>query len=77
MPTVIIYWSPTRSESQKKRVIEHITQTLVQDGGAQPEEVLIIFQDILPGNVGRAGKMISSSPTYAHESGNDTGNHES
>jgi 4-oxalocrotonate tautomerase family enzyme len=55
MPTVIIYWSPGRSDKQKKAVIEHITETLVEDGGARREDVLVIFQNIEAGDFGRAG----------------------
>ena len=58
MPTVIIYWSPGRSAQQKKQVVEQITETLVEHGSARREDVLIIFQDIQPGDAGRGGKMI-------------------
>ncbi|MAS37806.1 MAG: 4-oxalocrotonate tautomerase [Anaerolineaceae bacterium] len=57
MPTVILYWSPGRSEDQKKAVVEGITDTLVQHGGARPEDVLIIFQNIEAGDFGRGGQM--------------------
>lgn len=59
MPTVIIYWSPGRSDEQKKKVIENITETLVEDGGARIEDVLVIFQNIEAGDAGRAGKIIA------------------
>ena len=55
MPTVIIYWSPGRTPNQKATVIENITNTLVNDGGARQEDVLIIFQNIESGDAGRAG----------------------
>lgn len=55
MPTVIIYWSPGRSDQQKKAVIENITETLVEDGGARREDILVIFQNIEAGDFGRAG----------------------
>jgi 4-oxalocrotonate tautomerase len=57
MPTVILYWSPGRSAEQKKAVIERITDVLVEDGGARREDVLIIFQNIEPGDFGKAGKV--------------------
>jgi 4-oxalocrotonate tautomerase len=59
MPTVIVYWSPGRTSQQKQRVVEEITDTLVTHGSARVEDVLIIFQDILPGDSGRGGKLIS------------------
>ncbi len=58
MPTVILYWSPGRTAQQKKKVVESITDSLVEHGGARREDVLIIFQDIQPGDAGRAGKML-------------------
>jgi phenylpyruvate tautomerase PptA (4-oxalocrotonate tautomerase family) len=68
MPTVIIYWSPGRSDDQKAKVVADITHTLVEHGSARREDVLIIFQDILPGNAGRAG-VISSAPQKATHHG--------
>ena len=58
MPTVIIYWSPGRAPAQKKKVIEEVTEVLVEHGSARREDVLVIFQDIQPGDAGRGGKMI-------------------
>jgi 4-oxalocrotonate tautomerase family enzyme len=57
MPTVIVYWSPGRTAQQKQRVVEEMTAALVEHGDARLEDVLIIFQDILPGDSGRAGKL--------------------
>jgi 4-oxalocrotonate tautomerase family enzyme len=59
MPTVIIYWSPGRTPEQKAAVVEGITNSLVEEGNARREDVLIIFQDIQPGNAGRAGTMLT------------------
>lgn len=68
MPTVIIYWSPGRTEDQKARVAEKITQVLVEDGGAKVEDVLIIFQKIEPGSTARAGKMVGSGSDFMPKS---------
>ncbi len=57
MPTVIVYWSPGRTPEQKAAVVEGITDTLVTKGGARREDVLVIFQNIEPGDFGRAGKI--------------------
>lgn len=62
MPTVIIYWSPGRNSDQKKRVIEEVTDVLVEHGSARKEDVLVIFQDIQPGDAGRGGKLIGAPP---------------
>lgn len=61
MPTILIYWSPGRTPEQKTAVVEEITETMVTKGGARREDVLIIFQDIQPGDAGRGGKMLTSS----------------
>ena len=59
MPTILIYWSPGRSQEQKAAVIREITETMVQQGGARREDVLVIFQDIQPGDAGRGGHLIT------------------
>jgi 4-oxalocrotonate tautomerase len=58
MPTVIVYWSPGRSPEQKAAVVREMTDALVREGGARREDVLIIFQDIQPGDAGRGGVML-------------------
>ena len=58
MPTVIIYWSPGRNIRQKQAVIEQITDVLVSEAGAKREDVLVIFQEILPGDFGRGGQVV-------------------
>jgi phenylpyruvate tautomerase PptA (4-oxalocrotonate tautomerase family) len=55
MPTVIVYWSPGRNAEQKQRVSQRIYEALVQDGGARPEDVLVIFQNIEEGDSARPG----------------------
>ncbi|MBZ0299758.1 MAG: 4-oxalocrotonate tautomerase family protein [Anaerolineae bacterium] len=57
MPTVILYWSPGRTDEQKKAVVEGMTDVLVEHGGARREDVLIIFQNIETGDFGRGGKV--------------------
>jgi 4-oxalocrotonate tautomerase family enzyme len=63
MPTVMIYWSPGRNADQKRRVIEEVTDTLVEHGNARKEDVLVIFQDIQPGDAGRGGSIIGAAKT--------------
>jgi|GEM_PF-1020912 len=64
MPTVLIYWSPGRTAEQKQKVVEGITQTLVSEGAANVDDVLIIFQEIQPGNAARGG-TINQPPSFA------------
>ena len=59
MPTVIVYWSPGRTDDQKATIVHEITETFVRHGGASRETVLVIFQDIQPGNSGRGGVMLA------------------
>ena len=61
MPTVIVYWSPGRTDEQKANVIHEVTQTLVEKGGARREDVLIIFQEIQAGDAGRGGRVIGAA----------------
>jgi 4-oxalocrotonate tautomerase family enzyme len=63
MPTVIIYWSPGRTAEQKARVIQEITQVLVTHAGARREDVLVLFQNIEPGDAGRGGQPLVP-PTF-------------
>ena len=58
MPTVIIYWSPGRTDQQKGDVIREITETLVNKGSARVEDVVVIFQEIKPGDSGRGGRVL-------------------
>ncbi|MBX3080969.1 MAG: 4-oxalocrotonate tautomerase family protein [Anaerolineae bacterium] len=62
MPTVIIYWSPGRTQEQKADVVREVTDALVRAGNARREDVLIIFQDIQPGDAGRGG-VITPAPS--------------
>jgi phenylpyruvate tautomerase PptA (4-oxalocrotonate tautomerase family) len=71
MPTVIIYWSPTRSDEQKRQVAQGITQTLVQEGAAKLEDVLIIFQNIEAGDAARAGRMLNGPTAHPPQEGSD------
>jgi phenylpyruvate tautomerase PptA (4-oxalocrotonate tautomerase family) len=61
MPTVIVYWAPGRSTKQKTRVSQKIYETLVEDGGARPEDVLIIFQNIEADDSARPGVAKTNS----------------
>ena len=65
MPTILVYWSEGRSREQKARVIDGIIDVMVAQGGARPEDVVVIFQDVEPGDMGR-GKAVTSPPTPLH-----------
>jgi phenylpyruvate tautomerase PptA (4-oxalocrotonate tautomerase family) len=59
MPTVIVYWSPGRTDEQKQRVARRMAQALVEDGAARAEDVLIIFQHIEAGNSARGRDLLA------------------
>ncbi len=70
MPTVIVYWSPGRTPEQKQRVTQRIFETLVEDGGARPEDVLVIFQNIEAGDSARPGQT-TPQPTVKRREDRD------
>ena len=61
MPTVMVYWSPGRTDEQKQRVSRRIAEALVEEGNARVEDVLIIFQHIEPGNSARGPDLLNAS----------------
>jgi phenylpyruvate tautomerase PptA (4-oxalocrotonate tautomerase family) len=75
MPTVLVYWSPGRSPQQKADVIRGITDSLVAHGGARREDVLVIFQDIQPGDAGRGGDVLQA-PAVADNAPTRNGVHD-
>jgi len=77
MPTVMIYWSDGRSDDQKQKVVQRITDALVEDGDANLDDVLIIFQTIEKGDAARGGKVIgaepdATTPSHHHVKGNSS-----
>ena len=73
MPTVIVYWSPGRTAEQKEAVALGITDRLVSEGGARKEDVLVIFQEILPGDAARGGKMLTGGLPGSTSAGSGEG----
>ncbi len=58
MPTVLVYWSPSRTNEEKKALAREFTKALVEHGRARTEDVLIIFQNIEEGDAFR-GKQLA------------------
>lgn len=73
MPTILVYWSPGRTREQKQAVVEGITDTLVNHGAARREDILVIFQNIEPGDSGRAG-VLSAPPITISDDGAENKN---
>ena len=57
MPTVIVYWSPSRTPQEKKAVADGFVNTLVEEGNASREDVLVVFQNIEDGDAFRGASM--------------------
>lgn len=61
MPTVIVYWSPTRTPEEKEAVAQDFIETLVEKGKANPDDVLVIFQNIEDGDAYRAANFTDTT----------------
>ncbi len=61
MPTVIVYWSPGRTDEQKQQVARRIAEALVEEGKARVDDVLVIFQNIQPGDSARGPELLRAS----------------
>lgn len=69
MPTILVYWSEGRSQAQKAQVIDGIVDVMVGQGGARREDVVVILQDIEPGNITRGG--VHSKPAATASEADD------
>ncbi|HVU10626.1 MAG TPA: tautomerase family protein [Phototrophicaceae bacterium] len=65
MPTILVYWSEGRSQEQKTEVIDGIIDVMVERGGARSEDVVVIIQDMQPGNL-RRGLSPAAAPAQDH-----------
>ena len=61
MPWVKVDLSTGRSEEQKQRTAEAITEALVEFCGCTPESVSIVFNDVTADNWAFGGKLISQA----------------
>ncbi|HZQ06174.1 MAG TPA: tautomerase family protein [Anaerolineae bacterium] len=61
MPTLILRWSPGRTDEQRAAVARGITDVLVREGNARAEDVLIFFEEILPGHWAKGGQLFGHS----------------
>jgi len=57
MPTIHVEMFAGRSDQQKEKMAERFTQVLVEEGGARPETVHVIFVDVAPSNWAVGGKL--------------------
>ena len=61
MPVVNIYMWAGRTEEQKRKLAEGITNVFKSAAGVPPEALHIIFQDIQKSDWAVAGKLCSDS----------------
>lgn len=61
MPVVNIYMWSGRTEEQKRKLVEGITEVFQTAAGVPPEVLHIIFQDIPKSDWAVAGKLCSEA----------------
>ena len=59
MPIVHIELFEGRTYEQKKRMVEMVTQAIVESAGAKPENVTIVIRDMAKENHAKAGVLSS------------------
>lgn len=59
MPSVFIYQIEGRTQEQKRRVVEGITEVICKEYGVNKESVTIVFQDKSKDDWARGGKFFS------------------
>ncbi len=59
MPHVQISWVEGRSPEQKKKIVERVTQALVEDGRAKLENIHVTFLDLPPTDYAEAGVTVA------------------
>jgi len=59
MPFVQITWVAGRTPEQKRKLVERITQALVEDGRAKRENIHVTFVDLPPTDYAEAGVTVA------------------
>jgi 4-oxalocrotonate tautomerase len=59
MPHVQISWVAGRSTEQKRKIVERVTQALVEDGRAKLENIHVTFHDLPATDYAEAGVMVA------------------
>jgi 4-oxalocrotonate tautomerase len=52
-----------RTEEQKRKIVEEITDTMVRVANAKPKDVHVIFYEHSLGNLGATGRLLSDDPS--------------
>ncbi len=59
MPTIHVEMFPGRTDEQKEKLAQRFTQAFIEEAGAKPESVHVIFCDVSPNNWAIGGKLAS------------------
>ena len=59
MPHVQITWVEGRTAEQKRKIVERVTQALVEEGRAKRENIHVAFLDVPPTDYAEAGVPVA------------------
>ncbi len=59
MPHVQITWVEGRTPEQKRKIVERVTQALVEEGRAKGENVHVAFLDVPATDYAEAGVLVA------------------
>jgi 4-oxalocrotonate tautomerase len=59
MPHVQITWVEGRTPEQKRKIVERVTQALIEDGRAKRENIHVAFHDLPATNYAEAGVLVA------------------
>jgi 4-oxalocrotonate tautomerase len=59
MPHVQITWVEGRTADQKRKVVERVTQALMEEGRAKRENIHVAFLDVPATNYAEAGVLVA------------------
>ncbi len=59
MPYVQITWVEGRTPDQKRKIVQRVTQVLVEDGRAKLENIQVTFVDLPATNYAEAGITVA------------------
>jgi 4-oxalocrotonate tautomerase len=66
MPVIRIDMVEGRTQDQKRRIVQEITETMVSVAGVKPDDVRIIIVDHPMGNLAASGQLLIDDPTRKH-----------
>lgn len=59
MPFVQITWLAGRTPEQKRKLVERVTQALIEDGRAKLENIQVTFVDLPPTDYAEGGVIVA------------------